>query len=260
MAKILICIFTVLLIFNQCTAKYNNPYTLSMVFGKKGSGKTTYLCKLAQTYLRKGWNVYTNIEIPNTYKFNIGQFGSCDFPEDSLILIDEASLIWDNRDFKNFKPSVAKYLRLQRHKKVKIILFSQTFDVDKKVRDLCDELYLNKKFLRIFVITRRINKHITISNGSENQTGVSNLVEDYKFDLPIGSGIQFTFIPYWSKYFNSFENTNLPCINSVENPIVNYSPRKYFELVLVYTLNYFKNVPDQISKLFHNKLTHKKKT
>ncbi len=47
--------------------KYRNPYKLFMVFGKKGSGKTTLMCKMALKYRKKGWHVYSNVHIPGTY-------------------------------------------------------------------------------------------------------------------------------------------------------------------------------------------------
>ena len=42
--------------------KYRNPYKLYMVFGKKGSGKTTLMTKLAFQYRKKGWKVYSDRE------------------------------------------------------------------------------------------------------------------------------------------------------------------------------------------------------
>ena len=38
---------------------YRNPYKLIMVFGKKGSGKTTLIAKLTYKYLKKGRPVYS---------------------------------------------------------------------------------------------------------------------------------------------------------------------------------------------------------
>ena len=59
---ILLCVSP--LIFNFATRKYLNPYKLYLVFGKKGSGKSTYLVKLAKQYLKrkKHWNIYTNMD------------------------------------------------------------------------------------------------------------------------------------------------------------------------------------------------------
>lgn len=48
-------------------------------------------------------------------------------------------MIWDNRGFKNFPTEVRDYFKLQRHYKHVVILASQTFDVDKKIRDLADD-------------------------------------------------------------------------------------------------------------------------
>lgn len=46
-----ICLF---FSFQISTLPYSNPYTLTMIFGKKGSGKTTTMTKLAHQALRRG--------------------------------------------------------------------------------------------------------------------------------------------------------------------------------------------------------------
>lgn len=44
--------------------KYRNPYKLYMVFGKKGSGKTTMMTKTALKYLKKdGMYILTDISL-----------------------------------------------------------------------------------------------------------------------------------------------------------------------------------------------------
>ena len=58
--KIVGVVFAIALIWNIRTKKYLNPYKLFLVFGKKGSGKSTYLIKLASKYLKRKWLVYTN--------------------------------------------------------------------------------------------------------------------------------------------------------------------------------------------------------
>ena len=59
---------------------YRNPYKLYMVFGNKGSGKTTLMTKLALQYKKKGWNVYCDREIPGCYLFKTEDFGKYAFP------------------------------------------------------------------------------------------------------------------------------------------------------------------------------------
>ena len=43
-------ILACLIVLHKLTAKYLNPYKLTMIFGKKGSGKSTLLTKLALEY------------------------------------------------------------------------------------------------------------------------------------------------------------------------------------------------------------------
>ena len=45
--------------FQYLSNKYNNPNKLIFIFGKKGSGKSTYMVSLMLQHLKKGWNVYT---------------------------------------------------------------------------------------------------------------------------------------------------------------------------------------------------------
>ena len=47
--------------YSLAVRKYKNPYKLFMVFGKKGSGKSSYLVRQAIRYQKKGYIVYTNM-------------------------------------------------------------------------------------------------------------------------------------------------------------------------------------------------------
>ena len=195
----------VMAVFHFLTRKYLNPYKLTMIFGKKGSGKSTLLTKLAIQYQKKGIPVYSTEKIPGTYLIDPEDVGYVHFPEGSVLLIDEVGMIWDNRNFKNFKPEVRDWFKLQRHRKIRVYLFSQTFDVDKKIRDLTDEMYLIEKKLRVFSYAKRINKR-TVLNASTAESP-SKLDEDLEFDsfLLFWCGSRkFTYIPKYSKYFDSF--------------------------------------------------------
>lgn len=212
--KLIIIIILVLFIFERSTRKYLNPYKLIMIFGKKGSGKTTNLTKIALLHMKKGWKVYSTIEIPGTYLFNVDDIGYKTFEPNSVVLIDEVGMIWDNRDFKNFKTEVRDFFKFQRQYKLKVYLFSQTFDIDLKLRNLTDEMWLLTSFLRVFSLQRRIIKTITISKASENGSGVSSLVDDYKFDLPFFGGMKFTYIPRYVAFFKSYDPKKLAYIDN----------------------------------------------
>ena len=214
--KIIIAIVTIFFIFHYFTKEYLNPYKLIMVFGKKGAGKTTYLTKTAIKAIKKGKKVYSTIEIPGTTLFDPSDIGFYDFEPESIVLIDEVGMVWDNRDYKNFKPQTRDFFKLQRHAKLKIYLFSQTFDIDKKLRDLTDEMYLLNNRLRIWSSARRIDKTITISKSvdAEGNKMNSTLVEDYKFAPIIFPGsLELTFIPRWVVFYDSYEYIYKQLIN-----------------------------------------------
>lgn len=194
-------------------SKFRNPYKLIMVFGKKGSGKTTLITKLAQQYLRKGKLVYSTIDVPGCRVFDVSEVGLKNFPEESVVFIDEVGMIWDNREYKNFKSHVRDWFKLQRHNKVTVYLFSQTFDVDVKLRNLTDYMYLVQNHLGVLSIAKKIKRGIVIVNpDGQNEARIADSLEFEPFFLSI-FGLRswiWTWIPAWTKYFNSFELPEKP--------------------------------------------------
>lgn len=194
--------FGLTFLYNLATRRYLNPYKLFLVFGKKGSGKSTYLVKLAAQHLKKGWIVYTNLDelfMPGVRHFNIQHLGDFVPETHSLLLLDEVGMIWDNRDYKVFKPCVRDFFKLQRHYKVKVYMASQTFDVDKKLRDLCDGMFLHTCVARVFTMGKRITRKVVITQSTSEAE--SRISEDLVI-LPFWNWT-LTFIPKWAKYFDS---------------------------------------------------------
>ena len=192
-------------IFCVVTRNYVNPYKLIFVFGKKGSGKSTLLTKLAIKYSRKNWSVWTTENIPGTHNIDDPKLiYRMDFPERSCILIDEVSLIWDNRDFKSMDKRVVEWFRYQRHHKCRVYFFSQTFDIDKKLRDLADDMFLVNKYFRVFVVAKHIvRKPVVVHPGPDSPARID---DDMVVDGPLlwlFGGRITAFIPYWSKFFDS---------------------------------------------------------
>ena len=206
---IIILIFS-MIVFLLLTNKYLNPYKLIMIFGKKGSGKTTTLTKIALKELKRNRKVYSTVEIPSTYLFNTDDIGTMTFEPNSTVLIDEVGMIWDNRDFKNFKPAVRDFFKYQRQYKLKIYLFSQTFDIDLKLRNLTDEMYLLSNCFRVFSVARRISKKITIKECAD---GTSTLSDTYEFYPLLFGGLKFTFIPRYTSFYKSYDPKKLAYIN-----------------------------------------------
>lgn len=204
---IFIVVFSVFcLVFHFFTKQYLNPYKLIFVFGKKGSGKSTLLEKLCYEYDRKGWTVYSTENSVRYGHINPPDIYNYEFPEHSAIFIDEVSLIWDNRNFKNMDPKVVEWFRYQRHHKCRVYLFSQSFDIDKKLRDLCDEMYIVNKVLRVLARAKRIIRKPVVVHPSPEAP--ARIDEDLIVDGPLMAffgGRLYAWIPKWSKRFDSFK-------------------------------------------------------
>lgn len=203
--------------------KYVNPYRLYMVFGRKGSGKSTYMVKLAVKYHKQGRLVYSNVDVPYGIKIDISTLGNFVPPPEAVLLVDEVGMIWDNRNFKSFRNDVRDYFKLQRHYRNIVYLFSQTFDIDIKLRNLTDAMFLCTSPIPILSVVKRIKRTIVLVQPQADAEGrISDSLEFVPFWMNLfgSNALQFTFIPHWSKYFDSHETPDLPTFPS---PVVYFS-------------------------------------
>lgn len=136
----------------------------SMVMGPPGAGKTSFLCWLTLRYNALSSDVMSNVAIKKTYEFGWERdFGNF-LIDDKVIFVDEAALEkgLNNREFAtNFAKSnfrKLECLKLHRHFRNEIFLFSQADDADLKVRELCQNFYLVKK---IFPFLIKVTKYVT---------------------------------------------------------------------------------------------------
>lgn len=209
--SLLAVVFVLLAVTLFFYRKYYNPYKLYMVFGKKGAGKSTYLTMLAVKYAKAGRPVYSTLNVPYAYKLDYNDIGFKSFPPRSVLLIDEVGMIWDNRNFKNFKSEVRDYFKLQRHYRHTVYLFSQSFDVDLKLRTLTDRMYLLVNPLGWFTYIRSITRSITVTEASSQAE--SRIADQLHLSgiagLLFGSS-KIMLIPRYAKYFDSFIVDELP--------------------------------------------------
>lgn len=203
---ILLAVFGVVFLWHKLTVKYLSPYTLDIYFGRKGCGKSSTLQHLADKYNKRGWKCFC--DIGNTFQSFVTEI-DCDviyqykLPHNSVVFIDEINLKWDNREFKKFDKRLQKYFRKQRHKKVKVIMFSQTYDCDLKIRNLADRLILLNKRFRVFSIGTPYVKSPVVLTSLETQN--EGRISDDFIKLPFWQK-EFTFIPKWVNTYNSFED------------------------------------------------------
>lgn len=107
---------------------------VSLYFGLPGCGKTTLICSKAYNALMarkpKYKNIYSNVYMGNISPFDriiyidktdLGKY----YIHDGLVLLDEATLLFDSRDYKNFSKEVMSFFLLHRHYNVDIIMCTQ---------------------------------------------------------------------------------------------------------------------------------------
>lgn len=196
-----------LVVFHFLTRRFLNPFKLIFVFGKKGSGKSTLLTKWALQHKKHGWSVYSDDPIPGCFLFDPTDLGKYELPWKSLVIVNEAGMIWHSRNFKKFPEATRHWFKLQRHRGVKVILASQTFDVDKSIRDLADSMYLVTNVFRVFSYGKRILRFPDLVEATGDAQSEARLVDQLKFDtflLCFFGSRTLTYIPHWVPYFSSF--------------------------------------------------------
>lgn len=220
---ILVVLVLGILIWHFTTKKYIAWGTLNFYMGKKRSGKSTYHTRLQYENLIKGVPVYSTDPITFTIYdkkkdqkktfqsiyFDPRHIYDYSFPFGSVICIDEVSLIWSNRNFKSMDPKVVEWFRYQGHYGCQVHMFSQSFDIDKKLRDLVDNFYIINKFARVIsVATHLIRKPVVVHPLGDAPASIQDdFIEDPKL-LKFLFGSKITFIPRWAHLFDSFKNPN----------------------------------------------------
>lgn len=168
---------------------------VSIIIGDCGSGKTTQATIFAQKYMKKGFNVYSNMFMQGTYQLELDDLMKYDLGENSVVILDEASSkgLASRGDMykKSNKDEVIEFFTMYRHYEVAhIFVICPAFkDIIPIVRSRADEIILTRKSILNLIgfnKVKYIRKSITIP------VGASEPVEIYSF-----SGIFPTF--YWRK-------------------------------------------------------------
>ncbi|WP_295581783.1 zonular occludens toxin domain-containing protein [uncultured Oscillibacter sp.] len=207
-------------------------HVLNVYFGVPGSGKTTFAAWLTRQMFRESWvirfckkyadnklcarilasplfkrkmPVYSNVPITGAYmldaKTDIGHY----MIQDAEIIIDEAGIEYNNRNYKAFPPEAIYFYKYHRHYKTSVDVFSQSYeDMDITLRRLAQNFYVVRKSLIPFcVVRRRIRRKIGVD---ENTHQIMDL---YAMGLPI-IDTKRIFSPVLWKMFNSYSHKKLP--------------------------------------------------
>ncbi|MBR6801277.1 MAG: hypothetical protein IKM61_05970 [Eubacteriaceae bacterium] len=169
---------------------------LNLYFGLPGSGKSTYAAALVNGCLRAGIPVYCNFPVKGTYQFDpVSDLGRANL-HDCVMIIDEAGLCFNNRNYAKFSQNNLEFFKLHRHYNVEIHVFSQGInDADIKIRQLAQKIFfLEKTIFPYFCRIRRIRRFLGVDENGQ-------LIDKYGFVL---FSKKFVCLPRYWNMFDSF--------------------------------------------------------
>lgn len=215
-------------------------HNLNVYFGVPGSGKTTFAAWLTKNSLKEAWpitlgyfmmfhpcrlfpgnwlahlilesgfwkrriDVFSNVPITGAYSIDVrGEFGRFDIRNGRLI-IDEAGVDFNNRQYKTLPAEVVFALKYHRHAGLAVDVFSQSHeDMDVTFRRLAFRYYLLKKSIWPFCIAL---KSISRTVGIDDNT--HQIIDYYKWGFPVLTTKRIFSPPLW-KLFNSYSFPDLP--------------------------------------------------
>ena len=208
-----------------------HPLQLNVYFGVPGSGKTTYAAYLAKqarkesviirlcrrfpcrftNWILDGGNwkreypVWSNVPIAGTLCLNAREDIGVHMIQNGKMIIDEAGVEFNSRNYKSFPQTAIKFFKYHRHYGVSVDVFSQSFeDMDVTLRRLAQNFYVVKKsMLPFFIVTKRIRRRVGIDDKTHQ------LCDAYFFGLPV-LDTKWIFCPPLWKLFNSYDFEELP--------------------------------------------------
>lgn len=118
--------------------------------GMPGSGKTYALVARAHEALKKGRVVFSNFPLKGCYQISLDDICNYQFPEDCVVLIDEAGRWFNSREWKDLPHEVFDLFTMHRHVKMDLFIAVQSFArIDKSLREVVELVYwaTNRSFL-----------------------------------------------------------------------------------------------------------------
>jgi GTPase SAR1 family protein len=169
-----------------------------VAIGLPGSGKTTFIAWYSKKYLRKKKNVFSNVYIEGTNILDHDTDLNKYLIKDGLVCVDEGGTVISNRDFRSILRRTIRWYKMHRHYNTDVLITSQDFDIDLKIRNLTETiLVVNKSILPYFINIRKIKTRIDIS---EDQSAIVQMYSWKSFFL---GGWSWVFMPTLWKMFNS---------------------------------------------------------
>jgi hypothetical protein len=168
------------------------PYPITALIGRRGSGKTLFMTKLAEEYASDGFTIYANYHLTKTpYRpLSFKQLAELpDYLYDAVVLLDEIQIGADSYEI--FKPStkqITKFATQLRKRRITLFYATQDFKMAaKRLRGQTDYII---KFERTSI------------------DGVANL-QVFDMGLPILDQCIKTFIFDGRPYFDHYDTDEI---------------------------------------------------
>lgn len=201
---ILLIIFVLMIgLYIYLGSKKGRQDIITVYFGVPGSGKTTFAAYLVKKALKRKEKVWSNVPITGSMKYDpLKDLGVYNI-EDGTIILDEAGVEFNNRNFKSMPPHVIKYLKYHRHYRTAIDVFSQSHeDMDITIRRLAQRYFVVKKSLiPRFIVYKSIGRRVGIDENTKQ------IIDEYFF-RPFGT--RWLYAPSVWKMFNTVAKEELP--------------------------------------------------
>lgn len=180
---------------------------LELIMGKAGSGKSTLIAHLVKKANKKKRPVYCNHHVLGAHKIDAKWLGKY-MLEDCDIIIDEAQIEFDNRNFKSFTDELKFFFSNYRHFKCDVYIVSQSWeDLDIKIRRQAKKIYIMQGSIIPFTIMlQRVKMKFGVN---EDKTDIVTKFSTNIIPL-IGWSLKLNFTVW--HYFDSYSKPNLPPI------------------------------------------------
>lgn len=203
--------------------------SITIVFGSPGSGKTTYAVKEIFKHRKKFfYHNVPEIKLKNSFYLtddSVASIGEYTLKPNSNLIVDEASILFNNRRWKSFPKPLINWLKLHRHYHINEIYFlSQSWeDIDITIKRLATKLIYIRK-IGPFTLCRRVIKRVTIEQKTEQ------IIDGYRFTSPLWLllkpfkliGLHYVFpqidyntIMFRPKYYKMFNSYDCPALPQI---------------------------------------------
>ena len=126
-----------------------------LIAGQKGTGKTLFTISFLMKHKNRYSHIFSNFPVKFCEKVDHINWVNFQFPKNSAILIDEAQLYFNSREFSKLTKNgigmeLLDYLTMCRHYDVDIFFITQSINrIDLQIRELSDYVFYLKKTFKI---------------------------------------------------------------------------------------------------------------